>query len=69
MRLDEYEKRFQVILEMDKDQSEKDRMFSSLMTDLERRFNIPMVKDEVWEKENLEIYGLYQKVADSRLLL
>lgn len=68
MRLDEYEKRFQVIIEMNKDQDEKDRLLSWLMTDLERRFNIPMLKDEAWEQENPEVYVLYRKVADSRLL-
>lgn len=68
MRLGEYEKRFHVILEMNKDQSEKDRLLSLLMTDLERRFNIPMVKDEAWERENPEIYALYREVAGSRSL-
>lgn len=68
MRLDEYEKRFQVIIEMNKDQDEKDRLLSWLMTDLERRFNIPMLKDEAWEQGNPEVYVLYRKVADSRSL-
>lgn len=66
MRLDEYEKRFEFILEMDRKQSEKDRLLSGLMTDLERNFHIPMVKDETWEQENPEVYVLYRKVADSR---
>lgn len=68
MRLDEYEKRFQLILKMDKEQSEKDALLSVLMTDLERKFDIPMSKDKAWEQENPEVYALYRKVADSRLL-
>lgn len=68
MRLDEYETRFEFILEMDSKQSEKDFLLSGLMTDLERNFHVPMMKDEVWEQENPEVYALYQKVANSRLL-
>lgn len=67
MRLDEYETRLEFILEMDSKQSEKDKLLSGLMTDLERNFHIPMVRDEVWEQENLEVYSLYRKVADSRV--
>lgn len=65
MRLDEYEKRFGFILEMDSKQSEKDR--SGLMTDLERDFQVPMMKDETWERGNPEVYALYRIIADSRV--
>lgn len=47
-------------------QSEKDRLLSWLMMDLERNFHVPMVKDEAWEQRNSEVYALYQKIADSR---
>lgn len=68
MRLDEYETRFEFILEMDSKQSEKDLLLSGLMTDLERNFHVPMMKNKAWEQENPEVYALYRKVADSRSL-
>lgn len=67
MRLDEYEKRFEFILEMDSKKSEKNLLLSGLMTDLERNFHVPMMKNEAWEHENSEVYALYRKIADSRV--
>jgi tRNA A22 N-methylase len=68
MRVEEYETRFEYILGTKLEQKQKDKMLSGLMTDLERTFQIPMVKNEMWEKENPEVYALYHKIADSRLL-
>lgn len=66
MKLSDYRKRFDLILSMKIVDGQKDQMLSGLMTDLERRFNIPMVKNEEWIKENPEIYALYREVSESR---
>lgn len=39
---------------------------SGLMTDMERQFNIPLLRDIEWEKHNQEVINLYRKIADSR---
>lgn len=39
---------------------------SSLMTDMERQFNIPLLRDIEWEKHNQEVINLYRMIADSR---
>lgn len=68
MKLSDYERRFQLILSMEIVEGQKNQMLSGLMTDLERRFNIPMIKNREWEKENSEVYALYRKVSESRSL-
>ena len=39
-----------------------------LMTEMEGVFEIPMLKNTMWEKENPQVIELYQKVSDSRSL-
>lgn len=66
MTLNEYYQRYETILNMPIGMIEKDKMLSSLMTDLERAFHIPMVKNENWQKEHPDVYALYVKVSESR---
>lgn len=66
MTLSEYYQRYETVLNMPVSLIEKDKMLSALMTELENTFNIPMIKNEGWEKENPEIYSLYFKVSMSR---
>lgn len=68
MTLNEYYQRYELILKMPIGLIEKDKMLSSLMTDLERNFHIPMIKDESWQKEHLSVHTLYTKVSESRSL-
>ncbi|QHA38645.1 hypothetical protein D5E69_22650 (plasmid) [Rossellomorea marisflavi] len=62
--LKQYEEQFQVI--MDTKVEDKDLRLAKLMTDMEKKFNIPMLKNEDWITNNLEAYRLYRKVSDSR---
>ncbi|WP_079524965.1 MULTISPECIES: hypothetical protein [Halobacillus] len=45
---------------------EKDRRFATLMTEMEQAFNIPMLKNQEWERENRAVIALYRKVSRSR---
>jgi hypothetical protein len=66
MTLNEYYQRFDTILSLPVSLVEKDKMLSSLMTDLERAFQIPMIKNEGWEKEFADVHALYFKVSSCR---
>jgi hypothetical protein len=66
MTLNEYYQRFDTILSLPVSLVEKDKMLSSLMTDLERAFQIPMIKNEGWEKEFADVHTLYFKVSSCR---
>lgn len=62
----EYEQRFNTILNLSKSPNEKDELLAILMTEMERAFQIPMIKNKAWEEENIEVYALYRKVSESR---
>lgn len=47
---------------------QRDLKLAALMTRMEQAFYIPMLKNEEWEKENLEVIGLYRQVSDARSL-
>ena len=66
MTLNDYYQRYKMILSLPIGIIEKDKMLSSLMTDLERAFQIPMIKNKGWEKEYADIHTLYFKVSSSR---
>jgi len=66
MTLNEYYQRYETIMNLSVGPIERDKMLSSLMTDLERAFQIPMVKNEGWEKEYADVHAFYFKVSTSR---
>jgi hypothetical protein len=66
MTLNDYSKRYETILNLPLSVIEKDKMLSSLMSDLERAYRIPMIKNEGWEKENVEVHALYFQISMSR---
>lgn len=39
---------------------------AELMTDMEGRFRIPMLKNPEWEKENKKVIAMYRKISISR---
>lgn len=57
---------YESILHSDLTDKEKNRQFARLMTDMEREFNIPIIKDVEWEKENKAVIALYRKISLSR---
>lgn len=66
--VNEYEQRFNTILEMNNTSTDKDRMLARLMTDMEQAFQIPMTKNKAWEEKNPQVYSVYRKISDSRSL-
>lgn len=59
---------YECILHNEGSQDEKDRLLARLMTEMEKEFNIPIIKDDAWENENEDVVTLYRKVSLSRSL-
>lgn len=59
---------YENIMHSDASQEEKDRQLARLMTELEKVFNIPVLRDPEWEKENKAVVALYKKVSMSRAI-
>lgn len=59
---------YENIMHSDASQEEKDRQLARLMTELEKVFNIPVLRDPEWEKENKAVVALYRKVSMSRAI-
>lgn len=53
----------------DESREEKDRQLARLMSELERQYKIPIVRDPDWEEQNKPVVALYRKVSMSRSLL
>ena len=66
MTLKDYNQRYETILSLPIGVIDKDKMLSSLMSDLEKAYRIPMIKNESWEKENEDVHALYFKISMSR---
>jgi len=60
----EYEK----ILYSDLSDEQKDVEYKSLMSEMEYEFKVPVLRDELWEKDNRAVIALYRKIAKSRKL-
>ena len=45
---------------------ERDRLLGDLMTEIERIYRVPALRDPEWEKANRPVIALYRKVARSR---
>lgn len=65
MKLSEYHRRYERIMTMVPGR-ERDRRLAELMTELERDFRIPTLRNSEWEKENRALIALYRKVSRSR---
>lgn len=44
----------------------RDEQLARLMTEMERRFNIPILNDELYNWENPDIINLYRKISEAR---
>ena len=44
----------------------KDKRLAQLMTDLEQAYNIPILNDEEYNRENPFVVQLYQAVSEAR---
>ncbi|MCG7337079.1 hypothetical protein MHZ95_17605 [Sporosarcina sp. ACRSM] len=58
----EYEK---IILS---DQPRKDIELAALMAEMRKQFNIPVPRNEAWEKENVKVAAMYRKLIITRTL-
>lgn len=47
---------------------QRDLRLAALMTELERKFRIPALKDEQWEASNPAVADLYREVSYARAL-
>lgn len=49
-------------------QDQKDKGLSELMTDMERVYNIPMLRNEQWERDNGYVISIYREISNMRNL-
>ena len=49
-------------------QYQKDVRIADLMTDMERIYGIPMLRNEQWERENGYIITIYREISNMRNL-
>lgn len=68
MTLAQFNKRYEEIIHADLPSGEKNRRLAALMTEMEREFRIPVLRNEAWEKGNKEVIALYRKISISRTL-
>lgn len=62
-------RRYEEILHQNLSHYERDLKLSELMTDMERKFQISILNDPEWEKENRAIIALYRMISNSRMTL
>lgn len=67
MKLSEANKKYEVIMKANEPQHIKNRKLSRLMTDMEKAFTIPALRNKEWESENRKVIALYRKIARSRV--
>lgn len=42
---------------------------ANLMVQMEQHYEIPMVKDQMWENQHTDIIQLYRTISDTRVLV
>ena len=47
-------------------QDQKDVRLAQLMTAMEQRYKIPMLRDDGWEKENSSVILIYREISNMR---
>lgn len=47
---------------------QRDLRLAALMTEMERKYRIPALKDEQWEASNPAVIELYREVSQARAL-
>lgn len=63
-----YTNRFKEIIGSKAPDDIKDIRLANLMTDLERAYRIPFLRDEEFERENPQLMMLYRTVSEARNL-
>ncbi len=67
MELKEFNQEYENIMHSNFSNDEKVHKLANLMTQMEGRFSIPMLKNQEWENENRKVIALYRKISRSRI--
>lgn len=62
----DYQREYEKIIHAD--QPRKDILLVGLMTEMEKQFKIPVIRNEEWERENSKIMAMYRKLRITRTL-
>lgn len=63
-----FNNQYEKVLHSELSDEQKSREYASLMTEMEQVYNIPILKDLEWEKENKPVIAMYRKLSKSRKL-
>jgi len=66
--LNHFNNEYEKILYSDLPNETKGKKYADLMTEMERVYKIPILKDESWEQENRAVIAMYRKISMSRNL-
>lgn len=66
MTLSDYQKQYEDIIHSAFSEKTKDEKLANLMTELEKEFCIPILKDSKWENNNKKVIALYRKISMTR---
>ena len=59
---------YESLIKSNKSNDEKSHQIGKLMAKMEKEFQIPILKNPRWEKENKAVTALYRKMSMSRNL-
>jgi len=68
-KLVEMHARYEAIMNADKSPTERDLALATLMDQIKREFNVPILLFAEWERSNKKVIALYRKVSESRVTL
>lgn len=66
--LTEFNQEYEQIIFSAATEDRKARNLAELMTEMERTFKIPALRNEEWESKNRSVIALYRKISISREL-
>ena len=63
-----FEKAAMIEADNSMNQEQKDLRLAQLMTAMERKYNIPMLRNEQWERDNPFVIRIYREISNMRSL-
>lgn len=66
MSLKAINERYENIMKADIPSDRKAKQLADLMTEMEGKYNIPMIRKQEFENENRKVIALYRKISMSR---
>lgn len=67
MSLVEINKEYEAIIFSNVTNHRKSIQLANLMSRMEGTFEIPLVRNEIWERKNRKVIALYRKISRSRV--